>query len=156
MIIFQIWSLFQVWPGQTVYPDFFHPKAFDYWYQLVSDFIKILAFDGLWIVSIEVLLAFYNNCFVNFRAVSLIATPCSHCLSILAWPTDALPPESVSLFFFVCSFLLSSLCQIRRNLADTLLRLYCLKFSFLFSFKLCLHSKLLNLASKSISLRSLS
>lgn len=43
----------QVWPGETVYPDFFNPKTKDYWVSHIKEFYETQAkFDGLWIVSI--------------------------------------------------------------------------------------------------------
>ena len=41
----------QVWPGQTVFPDFFHPNSQDYWTKQVAAFHRMIPFDGLWIVS---------------------------------------------------------------------------------------------------------
>ena len=55
--------LLQVWPGETVFVDFFHTGAFNYWLNFVSLFHSILPFDGLWIVSwtkIYLLLLFYT------------------------------------------------------------------------------------------------
>lgn len=41
----------QVWPGNTVFPDFTHPSAQKYWTSLVSEFHNKVPFDGMWIVS---------------------------------------------------------------------------------------------------------
>ena len=41
----------KVWPGYTVFPDFFHPNASMYWTQQVENFHQQLSFDGMWIVS---------------------------------------------------------------------------------------------------------
>lgn len=38
----------RVWPGSTVFPDFTHPGAADWWYQQMKDFHDVLPFDGLW------------------------------------------------------------------------------------------------------------
>ncbi|KAA3676606.1 lysosomal alpha-glucosidase [Paragonimus westermani] len=38
-----------VWPGETVFPDFSHPNAEQWWYELVSRFHENVPFDGLWI-----------------------------------------------------------------------------------------------------------
>ncbi|CAH8477884.1 unnamed protein product [Schistosoma bovis] len=38
-----------VWPGETVFPDFSHPSAEDWWFKSASDFHKVINFDGLWI-----------------------------------------------------------------------------------------------------------
>ena len=43
----------KVWPGETAFPDFFHPQAGDYWYNQISRFHQELKFDGMWIVSIH-------------------------------------------------------------------------------------------------------
>lgn len=37
-----------VWPGTTVYPDFSHPNASDWWTRQVQRFHALLPFDGLW------------------------------------------------------------------------------------------------------------
>ncbi|KAL8564096.1 hypothetical protein ACOMHN_034573 [Nucella lapillus] len=39
----------KVWPGETAFVDFFHPKAFLYWLTCILRFHRILPFDGLWI-----------------------------------------------------------------------------------------------------------
>ncbi|KAL4105968.1 hypothetical protein PRIC1_004023 [Phytophthora ramorum] len=39
----------QVWPGPTVFPDFFHPNAKSYWGEQIQLMHKSFAFDGLWI-----------------------------------------------------------------------------------------------------------
>ncbi|CAI9734927.1 lysosomal alpha-glucosidase-like [Octopus vulgaris] len=38
----------RVWPGDTVFPDFLHPKAFSYWYKVAADFHKQIPYDGIW------------------------------------------------------------------------------------------------------------
>ncbi|CAH8458144.1 unnamed protein product [Schistosoma turkestanicum] len=38
-----------VWPGETVFPDFSHPSAEQWWFESASDFHKVVEFDGLWI-----------------------------------------------------------------------------------------------------------
>lgn len=44
----------KVWPGTTVFPDFFHPEAFAYWAGQIFDFQQVAAFDGLWIDMNEI------------------------------------------------------------------------------------------------------
>lgn len=44
----------KVWPGTTVWPDFTHPLAQDYWYTLIQAFHDKIKFDGLWIDINEV------------------------------------------------------------------------------------------------------
>ncbi|EDO41811.1 predicted protein [Nematostella vectensis] len=39
----------QVWPGNTVYPDFFNPSTQSYWTKQISQFHDVVPFDGLWI-----------------------------------------------------------------------------------------------------------
>ncbi|XP_047134482.1 lysosomal alpha-glucosidase isoform X1 [Hydra vulgaris] len=39
----------EVWPGSTVFPDFFNPNVSSYWTDLISSFHKKISFDGLWI-----------------------------------------------------------------------------------------------------------
>ena len=39
----------KVWPGKTAFPDFFHPKSYDYWLKQAKRFHKKIPFDGLWI-----------------------------------------------------------------------------------------------------------
>ena len=44
----------QVWPkGKVVFPDFFLPRTEDVWRQLIVKHRTVLAFDGLWIVRIN-------------------------------------------------------------------------------------------------------
>ena len=43
----------KVWPGLTVYPDFFSPNAQTYWTEQIANFQKQIKFDGLWIVCLE-------------------------------------------------------------------------------------------------------
>lgn len=38
----------RVWPGNTTWPDWFHPNATDYWVEQLNTFHKQLDFDGLW------------------------------------------------------------------------------------------------------------
>ncbi|KAG3126062.1 Alpha-xylosidase 1, partial [Phytophthora cactorum] len=39
----------QVWPGPTVFPDFFHPNVKSYWGEQIQLMYKSYNFDGLWI-----------------------------------------------------------------------------------------------------------
>ncbi|CAI5743063.1 unnamed protein product [Hyaloperonospora brassicae] len=39
----------QVWPGPTVFPDFFHPRAKSFWREQIQLMHNRFAFDGLWI-----------------------------------------------------------------------------------------------------------
>lgn len=48
-----------VWPGNTVFPDFFKPNTSEYWYNQIKNFYdNTIKFDGLWIV---------RNIFKSFR-----------------------------------------------------------------------------------------
>ena len=40
-----------VWPGNTAFPDFFHPNATEYWTKQAQMYYNKVKFDGLWIVS---------------------------------------------------------------------------------------------------------
>lgn len=37
----------QVWPGPTVFPDFFHPKTYAYWLEQLAKFHQLIPFDGI-------------------------------------------------------------------------------------------------------------
>ncbi|TMW62649.1 hypothetical protein Poli38472_005267 [Pythium oligandrum] len=39
----------QVWPGPTVFPDFFHPNATTYWSEQLTKFHKDFGYDGIWL-----------------------------------------------------------------------------------------------------------
>ncbi|DBA02135.1 TPA: hypothetical protein N0F65_011202 [Lagenidium giganteum] len=39
----------QVWPGPTVFPDFFHPNSTDYWTEQLERMHGLFPYDGLWI-----------------------------------------------------------------------------------------------------------
>jgi len=52
----------RVWPGLTVFPDWFHPKTFQWWEDCIGDFHKTAAFDGLWIDMNEVSNFCSGNC----------------------------------------------------------------------------------------------
>ncbi|XP_072180126.1 sucrase-isomaltase, intestinal-like [Diadema setosum] len=49
-----------VWPGDSVYPDFFNPYAADYWTNLTQDFHKEIEFDALWIIGADIC-GFWGN-----------------------------------------------------------------------------------------------
>ncbi|XP_070186369.1 lysosomal alpha-glucosidase-like isoform X3 [Littorina saxatilis] len=44
----------KVWPGLTAFPDFFHPKADDYWFQQMQSYFQTIKFDGIWIDMNEI------------------------------------------------------------------------------------------------------
>mmetsp|Transcript_2439 Transcript_2439/g.2533 ORF Transcript_2439/g.2533 Transcript_2439/m.2533 type:complete len:936 (+) Transcript_2439:46-2853(+) len=44
----------QVWPGPTHFPDFFHPKAQDYWTEQLTNFHTLAGNDGVWIDMNEI------------------------------------------------------------------------------------------------------
>ncbi|XP_033737359.1 lysosomal alpha-glucosidase-like [Pecten maximus] len=44
----------KVWPGYTLFPDFTHPLASQYWTSLVKEFHDKVPFDGIWIDMNEV------------------------------------------------------------------------------------------------------
>eukprot|EP00599_Poterioochromonas_sp_BG-1_P003588 CAMPEP_0173147580 /NCGR_PEP_ID=MMETSP1105-20130129/9218_1 /TAXON_ID=2985 /ORGANISM="Ochromonas sp., Strain BG-1" /LENGTH=872 /DNA_ID=CAMNT_0014062089 /DNA_START=184 /DNA_END=2799 /DNA_ORIENTATION=+ len=44
----------QVWPGPVYFPDFFHPKAQDYWTEQFTNFYSLVEIDGVWIDMNEI------------------------------------------------------------------------------------------------------
>lgn len=52
----------QVWPGYTVYPDWFHPNMSEYWNKEVVSFMKTLNLDGIWIDMNEPASFCYGSC----------------------------------------------------------------------------------------------
>jgi alpha-glucosidase (family GH31 glycosyl hydrolase) len=42
-----------MWPGETAFPDFFHPKANAYWLKQMTSYHQQVKFDGIWIVSVS-------------------------------------------------------------------------------------------------------
>ena len=43
------WLVGVVWPGTTVFPDFTHPNASQWWALCAKSFHDIIPFDGIWI-----------------------------------------------------------------------------------------------------------
>ena len=43
-----------VWPGDSRFPDFFHPKAEQFWHEMLEHLDKQLSFDGIWLDMNEV------------------------------------------------------------------------------------------------------
>ena len=39
----------KVWPGKTVFPDFFHPKISEFWNQGLEDYYNLVNYDGIWL-----------------------------------------------------------------------------------------------------------
>lgn len=46
-----LFCVFQVWPGTTAFPDFFHPDATQYWTDHAKAYHDLVPYDGMWIVS---------------------------------------------------------------------------------------------------------
>eukprot|EP01006_Ploeotia_vitrea_P029201 TRINITY_DN61783_c0_g1_i1.p1 TRINITY_DN61783_c0_g1~~TRINITY_DN61783_c0_g1_i1.p1 ORF type:complete len:752 (-),score=444.51 TRINITY_DN61783_c0_g1_i1:1437-3473(-) len=44
----------KVWPGSTVFPDWFHPSASKYWQTQIAGFLDQVPIDGLWIDMNEI------------------------------------------------------------------------------------------------------
>eukprot|EP00276_Gloeochaete_wittrockiana_P018185 CAMPEP_0184341240 /NCGR_PEP_ID=MMETSP1089-20130417/9855_1 /TAXON_ID=38269 ORGANISM="Gloeochaete wittrockiana, Strain SAG46.84" /NCGR_SAMPLE_ID=MMETSP1089 /ASSEMBLY_ACC=CAM_ASM_000445 /LENGTH=975 /DNA_ID=CAMNT_0026669427 /DNA_START=135 /DNA_END=3059 /DNA_ORIENTATION=+ len=44
----------KVWPGYTIFPDFFHPNALSFWSGQISSFLATVPVDGLWIDMNEI------------------------------------------------------------------------------------------------------
>ncbi len=38
-----------VWPGDSFFPDFFHPNASIYWSKMMKSLYEKVKFDGIWI-----------------------------------------------------------------------------------------------------------
>jgi len=51
-----------VWPGKTVFPDFFHPNSGQWWQDNIQRFHDVIQFDGLWIDMNEPSNFIDNNC----------------------------------------------------------------------------------------------
>ena len=46
---------FKVWPkGKVVFPDFLKNETCEWWKEEIIDHHKVLSFDGLWIVSVNI------------------------------------------------------------------------------------------------------
>ncbi len=43
-----------VWPGYTVFPDFFSKKGQDYWTESIRNFSRLVRYDGLWLDMNEI------------------------------------------------------------------------------------------------------
>ena len=39
----------KVWPGKTVFPDFFHPKISEFWNKGLEDYYNLVNYDGIWL-----------------------------------------------------------------------------------------------------------
>ena len=39
----------KVWPGKTVFPDFFHPKIQEFWNKGLEDYYNLVNYDGIWL-----------------------------------------------------------------------------------------------------------
>ena len=39
----------QVWPGKSVFVDWFHPNSYDYWARMLATMQEVVPFDGIWI-----------------------------------------------------------------------------------------------------------
>ena len=39
----------KVWPGKTVFPDFFHPNISDFWNKGLKDYYNLIKYDGIWL-----------------------------------------------------------------------------------------------------------
>ncbi len=39
----------KVWPGKTVFPDFFNPKIEQFWNKGLKDYYSIVSYDGIWL-----------------------------------------------------------------------------------------------------------
>ena len=39
----------KVWPGKTVFPDFFNPKIEKFWFKGLEDYYRLVEYDGIWL-----------------------------------------------------------------------------------------------------------
>ena len=39
----------KVWPGKTVFPDFFNPKISEFWNKGLGDYYNLVKYDGIWL-----------------------------------------------------------------------------------------------------------
>ena len=39
----------KVWPGKTVFPDFFHPNISEFWNKGLEDYYNLVKYDGIWL-----------------------------------------------------------------------------------------------------------
>ena len=39
----------KIWPGKTVYPDFFNPEIYKLWNKGLDDYYNIIKYDGIWL-----------------------------------------------------------------------------------------------------------
>lgn len=51
--------LLKVWPGYTVFPDFTHPNATQWWTDMAAAYHQMVPFDGMWIVRYFVVSSTY-------------------------------------------------------------------------------------------------
>jgi len=57
----------QVWPGKSVFPDFFHPKTQEWWTGVIKNWLNQVPFDGIWIDMNEI--ANFTNGF-RFKSIN--------------------------------------------------------------------------------------
>ncbi|KAL1935041.1 hypothetical protein VTP01DRAFT_4181 [Rhizomucor pusillus] len=57
----------QVWPGYTVFPDWWHPNATKFWEKHIVDWMTLLDLDGLWIDMNEPSSFCLGSCGTNKR-----------------------------------------------------------------------------------------
>lgn len=62
----------QVWPGSTVFPDFTHPDAGNYWYTHAKAFHDTVQYDGMWIVSLKKIRTFSMSRVKQTKSVFLL------------------------------------------------------------------------------------
>ena len=54
-----------VWPGDSVYPDWFNPNTTSWWHDAMSDFFNAIPFDGLWLDMNEAANFCVGSCYEN-------------------------------------------------------------------------------------------
>lgn len=67
----------QVWPGYTVFPDWFAPKALEWWTEAIRGFVKGIDVDGIWLDMNEVASFCAGSCGSNMttHAIPLFTLP---------------------------------------------------------------------------------
>lgn len=66
----------RVWPGNTVFPDFLHPRAYEYWKTSIQDFLELVPVDGNFLVlSSFCSFSFLSSLFSLLLTFSLLLSP---------------------------------------------------------------------------------
>jgi alpha-glucosidase (family GH31 glycosyl hydrolase) len=62
----------KVWPGITVFPDWFHPEVEQYWTELFRDWLSQVPVDGIWLgmfkLYVILILSYIFNTYLLFNS----------------------------------------------------------------------------------------